>query len=297
MYRISNRSTNSNFVWKGGVSLISVFDIVNLKKILKDFYVLSKIRITVFNEEFKEIASYPSNIPTFCSIIRSDPTALHNCKLCDERACVKAKTLKKNYIYSCHAGLTESITPIIIGNLIIGYMLFGHIAQYSDNDEGWNHIKSNCESYNINMPSLKASYHQCRYFTLEHIKAATQIMETVATYLCVSHMASLKYDSLSIQIDTYITDHFTENISIEILCDHFEISRTKLYQIAAQNYGIGIAEYIRNLRIEKSKKLLTETSMPIKEIASAVGIDDYNYFSKIFKKIIGKTPRVYRYNR
>ncbi|MFA9376366.1 MAG: PocR ligand-binding domain-containing protein [Lachnotalea sp.] len=277
--------------------MISVFDIVNLKKLLKDFYVLSKIRITVFDEEFKEIVSYPNNIPVFCSIIRSDPTALHNCKLCDERACQRAKTLKKNYIYSCHAGLTESITPIIIGNLIIGYMLFGHIAQYPDKEEGWNHVQSKCENYNINMLSLKESYHMCKYFSVEHINAATQIMETVASYLCVSHMARLKYDSLPIQIDTYITDHFSENISIENLSTQFEISRTKLYQIAAQNYGIGIAEYIRNLRIEKSKQLLLETTMPIKEIASVVGIDDYNYFSKVFKNISGKTPRAFRYNR
>ncbi len=276
--------------------MISVFDIVNLKKILKNFYILSKIRITIFDEEFKEIVSYPTNVPTFCSIIRSNSSARQNCQSCDEKACQKAKALKKSYIYPCHAGLIEAITPIIIDNLILGYMLFGHIAQFPDKTEGWKHIQKKCEHYDVNMDELKNSYLKCKYSSNEHINAASQIMETVASYLCASHMASLKYDSLPIQIDTYITEHFIENITCQTICDHFEISRTKLYQIAAQNYGIGISEYIRNLRIEKAKHLLYETNIPIKEVASGVGVDDYNYFTKLFKKVTGKTPKSYRYN-
>lgn len=274
--------------------MISTFDIVNLKKLLKDFYVLSKIRITIFNEEFKEIVAYPSDLPSFCSIIRTDPLALHHCHLCDERACQKAKILKKTYVYSCHAGLTEAITPIIVDNLIIGYMIFGHIGQYPNKTEGWKHVENKCEIYNIDIKSLQISYYKCDYFSLEYINAAARIMETVAAYLCNAHMINLQYDSLPIQIDSYITQHFNKPISSETICNHFEISRTKLYQIAAQNYGIGIATYIRTLRIEKSKQLLIETSMQIKEIAIEVGIDDYNYFSKIFKRECGKTPSSYR---
>ena len=47
-------------------------------------------------------------------------------------------------------------------------------------------------------------------------------------------------------------------MDVNHLCKKFQIGKTLLYEIAKQNYGIGIAEHIRNLRIEKAKELLTE---------------------------------------
>ena len=57
---------------------------------------------------------------------------------------------------------------------------------------------------------------------------------------------------------------------------------------------MGIAEYIRRRRLHKAKKLLKMTDLPISQIALAVGFADYNYFSRIYKKAYGKSPRYYR---
>ena len=50
--------------------MISSFDIAKLHSLLKDFYQLTKIRITVFDDSFRELTSYPDEIADFCKLIR-----------------------------------------------------------------------------------------------------------------------------------------------------------------------------------------------------------------------------------
>jgi two-component system response regulator YesN len=57
---------------------------------------------------------------------------------------------------------------------------------------------------------------------------------------------------------------------------------------------IGFNDYLTQLRIEESQKLLAETNLPVKEIAVRVGYLDEKYYSKLFKKATGIKPTEYR---
>lgn len=72
------------------------------------------------------------------------------------------------------------------------------------------------------------------------------------------------------------------------------ISRTALYELSDEVYGVGIATHIRNARMENAKRLLQDTDLPIRTIAAECGIRDYNHFSKLFRRCTGFTPREYR---
>lgn len=58
--------------------------------------------------------------------------------------------------------------------------------------------------------------------------------------------------------------------------------------------GMGISEHIRRMRVKVACDLLRNTEDRVSDIATEVGISDYNYFTKVFKKAIGVTPREYR---
>ncbi len=277
--------------------MISTFNLRKLNDLLKDFYTLTQIRITVFDDTFKELTAYPEHIAPFCQIIRTSQEALDACLCCDKNACEQASRQHAPYTYCCHAGLSESIVPIYLGNIVIGYLFFGHVFSYPTYEEGWECIRERCLPYGLDMDALKAALYQQPVISEEYISSASHIMQSVATYLCMERMVSLHQKELPVQIDDYITLHYTENISVRTICEHFQIGRTLLYEIAEQNYGIGIAEHIRNLRIEKAKILLTEhPELRISEIAAACGFEDYNYFITVFKRLVGKPPRQFRQN-
>lgn len=274
--------------------MISSFDMNKLNLLLKDFYNMTQIRITVFDDSFHELAAYPEQLAPFCRIIRSDTDAAAQCHHCDEQACKIASKRRTLYTYRCHAGLTESITPIIIGNIIIGYLLFGHVFSYASREEGWRQIQNACKNYSVDMPALKAACEKQPIIPENYISSASHIMQAVASYLCMERLVTLHQQALPVQLDEYIQAHYTENIDALYLARQFGIGKTQLYEIAKQNYGVGIAAHIRNLRMEKARQLLSEQpELSLIEVASACGYDDYNYFITVFKRVVGVPPRAY----
>ena len=155
--------------------MISSFDLSKLKLLLKDFHHMTRIRITVFDDSFHELAAYPELPAPFCQIIRSDPEAAACCHRCDKRACETAAKRRTLYTYRCHAGLTESITPIIIGNIPIGYLLFGQVFSYPSYEEGWRQIQDLCRGYRINFDALNAACRKQPAVTADYISSASQI--------------------------------------------------------------------------------------------------------------------------
>lgn len=274
--------------------MISSFDLTKLNSLLKDFYNLTQIRITVFDENFHELAACPANISPFCKIIRTDPAGYDECKNCDMRACKIAGRRHSLYTYRCHAGLTESITPIYLGNILIGYLFFGQVFSYPDYESGWEQIQSLCRNYQLDQNALKSACFNQPIITRDYITSASHILDAVASFLCMERMVSLRQQALPVQIDEYISAHYTENIDALSLCRTFGIGKTHLYEIANQNYGIGIAEHIRSLRIEKAKRLLVESTLPLAEIAEQCGFKDYNYFITVFKRVTGMSPMKYK---
>ena len=74
----------------------------------------------------------------------------------------------------------------------------------------------------------------------------------------------------------------------------FYLEQKYLSKLFKNYIGQGFVEYVTNKRIEKAKKLLANTNYTISEIAEQVAYEDANYFSVVFKRNVGITPREYR---
>ena len=72
------------------------------------------------------------------------------------------------------------------------------------------------------------------------------------------------------------------------------ISKNKLYSLFKKYNKLTVYQYITEKRMSEAKKLLISTDLTIKEISFSVGIDDYNYFIKLFKKFTNVAPLQYR---
>lgn len=92
----------------------------------------------------------------------------------------------------------------------------------------------------------------------------------------------------------YVDSHYCENISLKFLSGHFYLEQKYLSKLFKNYIGQGFIEYVTNKRLEKAKKLLENTNYTISEIAEQVSYEDTNYFSVVFKRNVGITPREYR---
>jgi two-component system response regulator YesN len=112
------------------------------------------------------------------------------------------------------------------------------------------------------------------------------------------HSYSFHYERLSAdsihQIKQYITEHFHEDISLDALGKKVGLSPIYISKIFKEKLGVNYIDFLTECRIGKAKKLMSDPEKSIKEITYEVGYHEPNYFSKVFKKICGVSPKEYR---
>ena len=275
--------------------MISVFHLEELRHLLQDFYQITKIRITVFDAERNELVSYPDNCVPLCSVIRSTAEGRAACAKCDRDACRIASRQNRAHIYRCHGGLTEAIMPLHVGNALVGYLLCGQVLACDCFEAGWETVRDCCAAYPLDLTQLKEACGSTPLVTKDYIDAAARILHATASYLILEQMATLRADSDADRLDAFISAHFTENLSAQVICQRLNIGRSKLYKLSAQLYGCGISRQIKMLRIGRAKQLLTERpDLSITEISMKCGFSDYNYFIAVFSQSVGISPNAFR---
>ncbi|OTW83153.1 AraC family transcriptional regulator [Bacillus thuringiensis serovar seoulensis] len=96
------------------------------------------------------------------------------------------------------------------------------------------------------------------------------------------------------QIKEYIEKHFDEALTLDILAEMCHGSPFHLQRTFKRITGISPMEYIQQFRIVKAMEYLSHTKQSVKEISTAVGIENQEYFATLFKKKTGFTPTEYR---
>ena len=271
--------------------MISVFDTKKLREILKDFYEITKIRITVIDTDRNELVSYPEELSPFCQIIRRTEPGRIACASCDKEACERAAGQHRTQMYRCHAGLTEAVTPLIVDGKLLGYLYFGQAFSYPDHETGWAEIEKMCASFPVDKKALYEAVLEKPLVTQEYIRSSTHIMLAVASYLVMERMVALRPDRVSVRLDDYLSKHFTEDLNAKQLSKTLGIGKTQLYKLSKELYGCGIAEHVRTLRMEKAKAMLLDPDqISLAQIAQLCGYDDYNYFIAVFSRTEGCPP-------
>lgn len=103
-----------------------------------------------------------------------------------------------------------------------------------------------------------------------------------------------EYSFLTRSVLIYIQEHLETELTLSLLAEHFEKNASFLSYQFSKEVGISLTNYIHQERIQASIRYLATTNLSISKIAARVGFDDFNYYSKLFKKQIGKTPSEYR---
>lgn len=112
------------------------------------------------------------------------------------------------------------------------------------------------------------------------------------------NLTGSQYKSLLKQVVDYIDRNFQrEDISLNRVAKEVNISPNYLSAVFSQEMGTTFVEYLTGKRMEKARELLRNSDLRSGEIAAAVGYKDSHYFSFLFKKTQGCTPRDYRGGR
>jgi AraC-like DNA-binding protein len=93
---------------------------------------------------------------------------------------------------------------------------------------------------------------------------------------------------------TYMKENIDKRLTTEDISKRFNYSASHYSAIFKRKTGISPIDYFIKLKVYYACQLLTQSNLKIKEIALKTGYDDPYYFSRIFKQVMGKSPKQYR---
>lgn len=92
----------------------------------------------------------------------------------------------------------------------------------------------------------------------------------------------------------FINEHYMEPLTLKKMASVVGLSPNYFSNLFTSEIRQGFVSYLNNTRIEKAKHLLTQDDLLVYEVANYVGFDDEAYFSRIFKKVTGESPKEWR---
>lgn len=163
---------------------------------------------------------------------------------------------------------------------------FNTLLRKRTEHSGVHPIHIDCYSnHNIQLIEQLSSIEQCRTFALKIIRG----------YCRLIRKHTLKnYSLLTQKIITYVNTDLCADLSLKALSERLSVNASYLSTLFAKEMGMPLTEFVNHCRINHAQKLLLTTDMPIKSVALKCGMSDVYYFSRLFKRITGTTPKVYR---
>ena len=265
-----------------------------LKKAAKEFYDITNVKIVLWDDERNNLFSYPDTMCEFCSLVRTNDELAKKCYDCDKIGFDECDRTGEPYIYRCHMNLYEAVAPIKENGIIIGYMMIGQMLSDDSANEVVEQAQKVASEYRFDPQKLINSLDGCRRVNDSFIHSCVSIVSMCICYLYYNQIIKNRSDILTYQLQDLVEAHLCEDINIDYICRKMYISKSKLYQLSLSAYGMGVTDYIRQRRIDKAKELLTDTSYSISTVAEKCGFEDANYFTRIFKNVVGMTPSGYR---
>ena len=271
---------------------------IGMNHLFQSFYTIAKVRVGFYDPLGKEISAYPLKHCNFCALIRSTKKGFDSCKKCDRLAYQRAINYwasgGNNYIYQCHAGLTEMISPIITPrNEFVGFLMIGQIQQPGYREK-WEKISLKVSKICSDLDALKSLYFKVPIMKIENVKACAQILQALVAYVWQENYIRTQIEPLSESVKKFIINNITKEINLSIITRKFGVGKTTLCKSIKKDCGVTPNKLIRQIRIDYAKQQLQNSVQPIYMIAELTGIPDYNYFTRVFKEEAGISPSLYR---
>jgi AraC-like DNA-binding protein len=156
------------------------------------------------------------------------------------------------------------------------------------------HIIDNKNSASCAQIFSQAKLNELPTIKLRQLDAYSRLLFMLTSLAISEGNIQIQNESLAIKIEEFICKNYLRKISINEICREMGVSRTTICNAVRYAFGQSIGDLVRHYRLLKATKLLQETDLPVSLIADAVSLENYNYFTKLFKRQMGISPSAYR---
>lgn len=239
---------------------------------------------------------------SFCQAFRELPGGKKACSESDFYDLVNTiNNYGKPFFHTCHAGLTEIVIPVYYQETIIAVIFIGQCRLKEETKQ--DAVMANVEKFGGDIGVFEVYFNELPVIDRTELMASAMLVDLSMKYIIENskkeeidaYLKYCNYDFIGRAIN-YINNYYMGAITAKYVVNYIHMNQSYLSRVFKKHTGKSITEYINCLRVEKSKVLLANSSIPVGNISLKVGFTNQNYFTRIFKKYVGMSPRDYRNN-
>ncbi len=225
----------------------------------------------------------------FCQMIQQH-FSVRECLKLDHEKQEKAFRSGKCQMYTCHAGLREAVMPVMAGDDLLGYVVFG---QFRATETLPDKLKKSFPKKEAE--ALEKSFMALPYISAEGMENLTGLMKLLVDYIVRSELVSRSGDYLYCATVKYIENHLLEPVTLSDAARYLGRSVSSLAHFLRKNADTTFKTLLLEKRLQLAEKLMRKNpDMMIKEVANSSGFDDQYYFSRLYRKYRGLSPSDFR---
>ena len=267
----------------------------SLRSICNDIELITGIKTVIYDENRNCLHAQPTGMCDFCKEIRRSPDLKQKCFECDEYGFAQTRQGADICIYRRHMGLTEAMAPVLENGRTVGYLLTGQILTEGCREAVRERIDALGDG--IDRDALYKHLDAMTEIDEKHLRATLRILAMSAAYVRVQEWLKQRKDTTEYKIESYVFENLAdESLSARSVCAAIGFSRTALYNVCVKNFGMGIGEYIREVRCKRAVRLLQTTDLSLSAVADTVGIASPGRLSRLLKQKTGMTAKEIRIN-
>ncbi len=259
------------------------------QEILDVFTELFNIRIAFFSAEGRELKVGKSKpLCRYCQLLRDDLEYEDICISLDKKKRQTAIEAGHTIHYQCHGGMTESVTPIIMDQALIGFLMIGQFRTATK----WIPPKiSNQWKKQFKNTDLKQAFEATPCYSNSEMSNILKLFNILVDSILYQHMIEL-YGNTSIQpLMNFMEIHMEENLDLSDGAKMLSQSKSSLSHKFKKMTGKSFKQYQIDLKLDKADDYFKkQPEMTIRDVACRLGYEDPYYFSRLYKKHRGCSP-------
>jgi AraC-like DNA-binding protein/ligand-binding sensor protein len=281
--------------------------------------VISRLKSSQLFRDYQEAFETATNLPLVLRAVGSFDAPLHGSKQISSfcalmaganracRACLgmqaemESTPITETRTLQCFAGLSESMVPIRLGEKVIGYLQTGQVLLRPPTEKTFRVTLAELEKWKtvVDVGQLRTAFFETRVLTKARYGAVLRLLMSFAQHL------SLLSNELMIAQTTaeppaiakaraFIAEKLGEELSLEQVARAANTSPFYFCKIFKTATGLTFTDYVARARIEKTKEMLLNPHTRISEAAYAAGFQSLSQFNRVFRRVAGESPTVYR---
>lgn len=158
-------------------------------------------------------------------------------------------------------------------------------------------IKTLLNAYPYNLYQIiddkKYNISKCNKLDYSEKNKAKAILHNLFNCILIDLFDSLKYTTKNTHVINtvkYINDNITSPLTLAQVCNAVHLSKEYTARVFKKEMGLTVTQYINQQKLSLAKTMLTGEEFDLQDISEMVGYQNYNYFSRLFKKHFGITP-------